>query len=64
MRDYEQTVRRWKTAGVILAALALYALPSTALLAASHDSNPQWNGWCQGHVTLSVNGHHDVDLMR
>lgn len=44
MRDNERTVRRWKSTGAIFAALAFYALPSPALLAASNDNNVEWSG--------------------
>jgi hypothetical protein len=36
MRNNQRRLRRWKTAVAIVAALVLYALPSSALLAASH----------------------------
>jgi alpha-glucosidase len=44
MRNDERTIRRWKAAAAILAALACYALPSTVLRAATHDNNVEWNG--------------------
>src|SRR5690242_2745473 len=43
MRNNQRTVRRCKAIAV-LAALLLYALPSSALLAASNDGNVEWSG--------------------